>query len=436
MLLSMDEFRAFEPKKTTYALFGWPLGHTMSPELHAQLFEAAGQDADYIGVAVPPEDLPEAFELAKRKLGGINCTIPHKKAVIPLLDEIDTAARDLHSVNTVRFADGKATGFNTDILGFAESLNRDGVSLQGKKVLLLGYGGAASVMAYHCVTQGAYLTITGRNLEKAEALQKQLTDAVPGARISVFSRRHIPRDIHIVLNSTPVGMYPKENAAPLHYLPHKTEYVFDAIYNPPVTSTMKLANPRKTKTRDGLFMLVMQAAHAQTIWTGVTFEPQECETILRRTYGKMAVKRLHEKHGKKNLVLCGFMGSGKTTIGRKLARLTGLEFIDADIYLEAKEGKKISEIFVRALGGGSVLRPENVAAVKETGLLILLDTPFYRIMKNLSYSTNRPLLDKPDKQAETRRLYNARKVLYHRVADIAVRSPRLSEVLEKVVKSV
>ena len=256
-------------------------------------------------------------------------------------------------------------------------------------------------------------------------------------------------------------MYPKENAAPLHYLPHKTEYVFDAIYNPPVTSTMKLANPRKTKTRDGLFMLVMQAAHAQTIWTGVTFEPQACETILRRTYGKMAVKRLREKHGKKNLVLCGFMGSGKTTIGRKLARLTGLEFIDADIYLEAKEGKKISEIFaekgeayfrdretayikelaqkdgiVLALGGGSVLRPENVAAVKETGLLILLDTPFYRIMKNLSYSTSRPLLDKPDKQAETRRLYNARKALYHRVADIAVRSPRLSEVLEKVVKSV
>ena len=461
MLLSMDEFRAFEPKKTTYALFGWPLGHTMSPELHAQLFEASGQDADYIGVAVPPEDLPEAFELAKCKLGGINCTIPHKKAVIPLLDDIDTAARDLHSVNTVRFADGKATGFNTDILGFAESLNRDGVSLQGKKVLLLGYGGAASVMAYHCVTQGAYLTITGRNLEKAEALQKQLTDAVPGARISVFSRRHIPRDIHIVLNSTPVGMYPKENAAPLHYLPHKTEYVFDAIYNPPVTSTMKLANPRKTKTRDGLFMLVMQAAHAQTIWTGVTFKPQACETILRRTYGKMAVKRLHEKHGKKNLVLCGFMGSGKTTIGRKLARLTGLEFIDADIYLEAKEGKKISEIFaekgeayfrdretayikelsqrdgiVLALGGGSVLRPENVAAVKETGLLILLDTPFYRIMKNLSYSTNRPLLNKPDKQAETHRLYNARKALYHRVADIAVRSPKLSEVLEKVVKSV
>lgn len=461
MLLNMDEFRAFEPKKTTYALFGWPLGHTMSPELHAQLFAASGQDADYIGVAVPPDDLPEAFELAKRKLGGINCTIPHKKAVIGLLDEVDTAARDLHSVNTVAFRDGRAIGYNTDILGFAESLTRDGIKLRGKKVLLLGYGGAASVMAYHCVTQGAYLTITGRNLDKAAQLQQQLCEAVHGAHVSVFSRRHIPRDIQIVLNSTPVGMFPKESASPLHFLPHKTEYVFDAIYNPPVTATMKLANPRKTKTRDGLFMLVMQAAHAQTIWSGVQFAPQACETILRRTYGKMAVKRLHEKHGKRNIVLCGFMGSGKTTIGRKLARLTGLDFVDADQYLEAQEGKKISDIFaekgeayfrdresayirelsqrdgiVLSLGGGAVLRQENVDAVRETGLLIYLDTPYHRIVKNLSYSNTRPLLDKPDKLAETRRLYNARKGIYRRVADVSVRSPRISEVLEKLTKSI
>ncbi|BFL40434.1 hypothetical protein H8S45_10520 [Agathobaculum sp. NSJ-28] len=461
MLLSMEQFRVFQPEKPTYALFGWPLGHTMSPELHAQLFAASGQDADYIGVAVPPEDLPEAFELAKRRLGGINCTIPHKKAVIPLLDEVDTAARNLHSVNTVAFRDGKAVGYNTDILGFAESLTRDGIRLRGKKVLLLGYGGAASVMAYHCVTQGAYLTITGRNLDKAESLRQQLCAAVPGAHIAVYNRRHIPRDIQIVLNSTPVGMYPRENAAPLHYLPHKAEYVFDAIYNPPITATMRLANPKKARVRDGLFMLVMQAAYAQTVWSGVRFEPQACETILRRTYGKMAVKRLHEKHGKRNIVLCGFMGSGKTTIGRKLARLTGLEFIDADQYLEAREGKKIPDIFaeqgeayfrdrecayirelsqregiVLSLGGGAVLRPENVKAVRETGLLIHLDTPYYRILKNLSYSNTRPLLAGPDKQAETRRLYNARKAVYHHAADISVRSPKISEVLEKVVKSI
>ena len=88
-----------------------------------------------------------------------------------------------------------------------------------------------------------------------------------------------------------------------------------------------------------------------------------------------------------------------------------------------------------SLGGGAVLRPENVAAVKETGLLIHLDTPFYRILKNLSYSNSRPLLNRPDKQAETRRLYNARKSIYHRVSDTSVRSPKLSEVLDKVVKA-
>lgn len=461
MLLTLEEFRAFTPEKPTYALFGWPLGHTVSPELHAQLFEASKQDANYIGVAVPPEALAEAFALAKEKLRGINCTIPHKKAIIPLLDDVDTAARDLLSVNTVAFRDGKAIGYNTDILGFADSLHRDGIRLRGKKVLILGYGGVASVMTYYCVREGARVTITGRNIAKASALQKQITTALRGAHCAVYSRRHIPRDIQIVVNATPLGMFPKENVSPLHFLPHKTEYVFDAIYNPPITATMKLANRRKTRVRDGLYMLVMQAAHAQTIWTGAAFEAAACETVLRRLYGQMAVKRLHEKHGKANIVLCGFMGCGKTTIGRKLARVTGLTFIDADQYLEMREGMSIPDIFAKhgeayfrdletkcirelaakegivlALGGGAVLREENVQAVKSTGFLINLDTPYFRIVKNLSYSANRPLLDKPDKQTETRRLYNARKGIYRHVADVSVRSPKLSDLLEKLVKSI
>lgn len=461
MILSMEEFRTFQPTKPTYALFGFPLAHTMSPELHAQLFAASEQDADYIGVAVPPDALPEAFALAREKLQGINCTIPHKKAVIALLDEVDETAKDLHSVNTVAFRDDKAIGYNTDILGFADSLKRDGIRLHGKKVLLLGYGGAASVIAYYCAREGAYVTITGRNLEKATVLQKQIAKTLPHSHCAVYSRRHIPRDIQIVINTTPVGMFPKENVSPLHFLPHKTEYIFDAIYNPPVTATMRLANRRRMRTRDGLYMLVMQAVHAQGIWSGVSFEQAACDSILRRLYGKMAVKRLHEKHGKQNIVLCGFMGSGKTTAGRKLARLTGLTFIDTDQYLEEREGMSIPDIFaqkgepyfreretayirelaaregiVLALGGGAVLRNENVQAVKKTGFLINLDTPYFRIVKNLSYSTNRPLLNKPDKQSQTRRLYNARKNHYRRVADVSIRSPKLSDLLEKIIKSI
>ena len=461
MILSYEEFAAFTPQKPTYALFGWPLGHTMSPELHAALFASDGFDADYIGVAVPPERLADALALARDKLRGVNLTIPHKQAVLPLLDALDDGARDLNSVNTIAFTDGKARGFNTDILGFAASLERDGVRLPGKRALLLGYGGAAAVMGYHLARAGAHLTITGRNLEKADALAARLRAALPAAKIETCPKKRIPRDIQLVVNGTPLGMFPREEDCPLRFLPRRTEYVFDAIYNPPLTSTLRLAHGRKTKTRDGLYMLVMQAAHAQTIWTGRAFEPAVCDNILRRLYGKMAAKRLRDKYGKQNLVLCGFMGSGKTTAGRKLARLTGLRFIDADHYLEAREGMKISEIFERfgetrfreietdclrelsredgivlALGGGAVLRPENVTAVRETGLLIHLDTPFFRIVKNLSYSTSRPLLEQGDKAAQTRRLYNARKNIYHEVADLSIRSPRLSELIEKILKTI
>ena len=163
----------------------------------------------------------------------------------------------------------------------------------------------------------------------------------------------------------------------------------------------------------------------------------------------------------KNIALIGMMGTMKTSVGKRLAEKLGMTFVDTDAVFEREEGASIKDTFackgeayfrdretayirelsqrdgiVLSLGGGAVLRPENVAAVKETGLLIHLDTPFYRILKNLSYSNSRPLLNRPDKQAETRRLYNARKSIYHRVSDTSVRSPKLSEVLDKVVKSV
>ena len=420
-----------------YGLLGRKLGHSWSAPIHAAL-----GCADYRLIELEPEELG-AF-LAREDIGGLNVTIPYKRDVMAYCDVLDPMAEAIGSVNTlVRRADGKLYGYNTDAAGFCFMAQRAGIGFAGKKTLVLGSGGAS--LTAQCVLGelGAEVVVVSRS----------------GA--DNYENVYSHTDAALIVNATPVGMYPKENLAPLHYLPHKTEYVFDAIYNPPVTATMRLANPRKTATRDGLYMLVMQAARAQTIWYGAQFADGACDSILRRMYGQMAVKRLHDKYHKRHIVLCGFMGSGKTTIGRKLARVTGLDFVDADLYLEEKEGMKISDIFaqkgeayfrdretayirelsqrdgiVLSLGGGAVLRPENVAAVKETGLLIHLDTPFYRILKNLSYSNSRPLLNRPDKQAETRRLYNARKAIYHRVSDTSVRSPKLSEVLDKVVKSV
>ncbi|MCD8355788.1 MAG: hypothetical protein LUE11_04370 [Clostridia bacterium] len=455
MILTMDEFRKFQPEKPTFALFGHPIAHTMSPELHAKLFAESDQDCTYFAVDVPPDDLGEAIEIAREKCGGLNLTIPHKKAVFHHLDAVDETARDLGSVNTVHFKDGKAIGYNTDILGFSGSLEFDGVSVSGKTAVVCGYGGVSRVICYHLANAGAKVLITGRSLTKAKTLRNELRGYLPQADIDIMPSAQLPRATAIVVNGTPLGMYPHEDACPLEKLPAGTEYVFDTIYNPPKTSTMKLA-PHNVKTRNGLLMLVLQAAFAQTIWFGTQFEDASLTRILRMLSGDMAKKRLHDVYGKSNIVLCGFMGSGKTTIGRKLARALQYEFIDMDDYLEAREGKKISDIFaemgeqafrdietactyevadktgyVIALGGGAVLREENMEQYRKNGLIIHLNTPFYRIVQNLSRDTSRPLLQ-GDKEKQTRLLYNQRKRIYLDCADRSVSGTRISEIMDAV----
>lgn len=461
MILTYDEFLTFQPEKETFALFGYPIRHTMSPELHDALFAVNHKDCAYIAVEVPPEKLTQAFQLAKEKLSGLNLTIPHKKAVIPLLDQIHKSAEDLGSVNTVNFADGKSVGFNTDILGFAATLVRDNIKLKNKKVLLLGCGGASAVMAYHCLNSGASLTIAARSPEKARILVDKLKEAFPSGRIAVCTFPSIPEEMDIVLNGTPVGMFPNESETPISHLPLKARYLFDAIYNPPCTAFFRLGKTvQGIKVRDGLYMLVMQAAEAQSIWFNTPVVSTAIEQILRRLYGKMCVKRLDDKYHKQNLALCGFMGSGKTTVGKRLAKITGFQFVDADAYLERREGRTIAEIFAKdgekyfrdlenqcirelaagekqiiALGGGAVLNSENVDILKVSSLLVHLNTPFFRILKNLSWDTSRPLIaNKQD--GEIRRLYIRRRPIYEKAADFSVRGSRITDIVDKLIKLV
>lgn len=457
MILTMEEFREFQPEKLTFALFGHPIAHTMSPELHEKLFSVSEKDCTYFAVDVPPESLGEAMHLAQQKCAGLNITIPHKKAVFNYLDNIDKTAQDLGSVNTVHFTDGKAIGYNTDILGFSGTLEFDKISVKDKIAVLYGYGGVGNVIGYHLADAGAKLLITGRDLAKAKVLRDKLRTSLPHANIDIMPSTQLPRATAIVVNGTPLGMYPHEDTCPIQKLPAGTEYVMDTIYNPPLTSTMKLA-PYHVKTRNGLLMLVLQAAYAQTIWFGTQFQRSELTYILRMLSVDMAKKRLHDVYGKSNIVLCGFMGSGKTTIGRKLARALHYKFIDMDDYLETRENKKISDIFAQigeqgfrdietacahevagltdcviALGGGAVLREENVEQYKKNGLLIHLNTPFYRIVQNLSRDSSRPLL-KGDKEKQTRLLYNQRKSIYLNCADHSVSGTRISEIMDAIFR--
>ena len=461
MLLTFEEFKTWEPVTDTYGLFGYPLGHTMSPELHSQLFATYGKQAEYIALEIPPEHLAEAFALASKKLKGINVTIPYKRDIMQFLDKIDEKAAFLNSVNTVHFAGGKSRGYNTDILGFAESLKRDQIHLKNREVLLVGYGGAAAVMGLHCIMESAKLMITGRNLEKAEALRHRLKRDFPSAWVDVCGLEYIPESTQIIVNGTPLGMYPKEDSCPIPYIPQNTRYIFDAIYNPPLTKLLRLGRRQNITIRDGLYMLVMQAAKAQEIWIGHQFEESTCDSVLRRLYGKMAMKRLSDVHHKSNLVLSGYMGSGKTTIGKKIAKLTGRTFYDADVYLEAQEGRTISDIFAQdgetafrqletkylkelsrkegaviALGGGAVLRPENVKAIKKNGLLVYLNTPLPRILKNLSYDDKRPVIAGENREKKIRKTYRQRKPIYRMTADLSVSSTRINETILQIFKRI
>ena len=198
MILTMDEFRKYVPEKPTFALFGHPIAHTMSPELHSKLFRASGKDCEYFAVDVPPEDLEEAMRIASQTCGGLNLTIPHKKAVFQYLDAVDETAKNLGSVNTVFFHDGTSVGYNTDILGFSGSLEFDGISVENKTAVVCGYGGVARVICYHLANAGAHVLITGRNLTKAKALRNDIRSYLPQASINIMPATQLPRATAIV----------------------------------------------------------------------------------------------------------------------------------------------------------------------------------------------------------------------------------------------
>ena len=211
-----------------YTLIGCPLGHSMSPWIHARLFRLSGKTADYTLTEIPtPELAAKMPEL--RQMKGFNITIPHKVDIIPLLDALDETAERYQSVNCVRNADGKAVGYNTDCTGFLRSV--EGMQLGGK-VLLIGSGGVGRMMATEAVLHGAELTIVEKDIPRAEALAQELTRLGGSVRV----REQAPEEpFDLLMNASPVGMYPKTNACPVdEAVIRRSAAVFDVIYNPTV----------------------------------------------------------------------------------------------------------------------------------------------------------------------------------------------------------
>ena len=266
-----------------YAVLGHPIGHTMSPFIHNRLFALDGLSAEYVVMDVSPAELPDVERGILRQLDGYNLTIPLKTAILPLLDRLDGKARLYGSVNTVKNG-AIRTGYSTDPFGFCGSLKDAGIPLSGRTVVI-GCGGAARVMVFEAVISGAEVVLAVRDsgLIRAETLAEDARKVVPDARITVCSLNtlnHSVQEIDLLVNATPVGMFPNIGECPVApQVLSRTRAVFDAIYNPQETVLMRQAAACGATVCGGMRMLVLQAAQAHRIWHGATYQKDDIDLI-------------------------------------------------------------------------------------------------------------------------------------------------------------
>ena len=346
-----------------YGLLGERLGHSFSPQIHRDL---AGYD--YQLLPTPPEAVEDLF--ARRAFQGLNVTIPYKRTVMPLCDEIDPRAAAIGAVNTVVNQNGRLTGYNTDIDGFLYMARRAGVDMAGKKVVILGSGGTSRTARAAAGELGAreIVTVSRHGEDNYQNLS-----------------RHA--DAQVLVNTTPVGMYPNWGQSPvsLESFP-ALEGVLDVVYNPLRTALLLQAEERGLPRSCGLPMLVAQAKRAAELFTGRNIDDSRTEAVLHGLREQLT-----------SIVLIGMPGCGKTTVGRALAGKLGRTFVDLDEEIVRRAGMSIPEIFARegeagfrgresalvrefgehtglvvSTGGGVVTRRENYIPLKQNGLLLHL----------------------------------------------------------------
>jgi len=271
-------------------VIGWPVKHSLSPAMHNAAYAALGLNWCYVPLPVQPDKLGDALRGARALgLAGVNVTIPHKEAVIPYLDHLSAAAGAIGAVNTVTIeADGSLSGDNTDVFGFLAALERAGVEVAGRTALLLGAGGAARAAAYGLLTRGARVRILARTAGRAVVLAGDMRQSIPGAAIEPIAA---PCPADLVVNCTPVGMWPHEAESPLPagLALRPGMAVMDMVYRPLETRLLSQARAAGAQLISGLDMLVYQGAAAFERWVG---QPAPAD-VMRAA----CLRALGEAHG-------------------------------------------------------------------------------------------------------------------------------------------
>ena len=272
-----------------YSILGYPLKHTMSPPIHERLFRLAGvNDFEYIISEIPADKLESSIGMLN-SLNGYNITIPYKVEIIQYLDGLDISAQRYNSVNCVVKKDGRNIGYNTDCYGFLRALEAGNASLGGK-VLQLGCGGVGRMMAIETVLHGGSLTVAVRKGYEYEA--ENTIDAikllVPEADVCYTTLDSINGSYDLLVNSTPVGMFPNTDNCPVSEdVIRNCRCVFDAIYNPEKTKLMKIAEDNGITAIGGMAMLVWQAVVAHEIWDGSKYKDEDIAGIISEMHELM-----------------------------------------------------------------------------------------------------------------------------------------------------
>ncbi|WP_051569085.1 shikimate dehydrogenase [Alkaliphilus transvaalensis] len=267
-------------KTKLYAVIGDPISHSLSPQIHNRLFAELKTDRMYVSLRIPSEELKSSVELLRNNFHGFNVTIPHKEAIIPLLDELDERAKIYGAVNTVKIEKGRLKGYNTDGYGFIKSLDSLDLKYHNKKALVLGAGGAARVIAYELVLKGCIVTIANRSEGKALCIKGDIERAT-GIEINVISLSDVQDKYDFIVNTTPVGMSAMADRMPVgEHVLNKAELVYDLIYNPSPTKLLKMAERYNCRTEDGFSMLFYQAVKAQEIWLENSIKKSIISSVL------------------------------------------------------------------------------------------------------------------------------------------------------------
>ncbi|ADL58287.1 shikimate 5-dehydrogenase [Methanothermobacter marburgensis str. Marburg] len=253
-------------------IIGYPLTHSLSPQMHNAAFKALGMDWAYVPFPVKPSGLEEAVRgLRALNVRGVNVTIPHKESVLEYIGEVDETASLIGAVNTLKFEDETIMGYNTDASGCLRALE-EVTSVDGSSVIILGAGGAARACAFQLAVRGASVTILNRTPERARALAEDIKGALD-IRVKYGGYELIPACVEgadILIDTTPVGMYPHMDDEPLvkAELMHEGLVVYDLVYNPPETCLLREARAAGAVPVSGLRMLLYQGAEAFRIWSG------------------------------------------------------------------------------------------------------------------------------------------------------------------------